>query len=132
MDEVDHQECLQWMEDQLKDSYAGFMVLLLQRLIPEKCYGCQVNHPSQVQHNVCLMMEPEEQVDTYFQDVLSILDEEAVLDYWHHLLLFELEPAHFHLEYMKFTYWRETVWKNEEWEQDMKARVLDYLVNCPL
>ena len=134
VDEVVQHNRLQWMEEQLRDTYAGFMALLLQRLIPQKCFGCQVDHPSQMQHDVCLMMEPEEQVDTYFHEVLSMLNEELVLDFWHHLLTFELEPAAFHLEYIKYTCkdWRETTWKNEEWEEDIKARITDFLVIWPM
>lgn len=131
VDEVVRQERLECMEENLRDVYAGFIAFTLRRLLPEKCYGCQVDHPSQVQHDVCLMMEPEEQVNIYFQEVLSMLNEEAVLDFWHHWLTFNLDPPAHPLEYIKYTCedWRETTWKNEEWEVDIKQRVLDYLIH---
>lgn len=43
-------------------------------LVPQKCYGCQVNHPSQIHHDVCLMMGLEEQVNVCFSDALENLN----------------------------------------------------------
>ena len=54
---------------------------LLDHVIKENCYGCQVDHPSQVQHS-CLRMSEAEDLDLYFDkafdktqfdDVVTIL-----------------------------------------------------------
>ena len=62
---------------------------LLDHVIKENCYGCQVDHPSQVQHS-CLMMSEAEYLDLYFDkafdkiqfdDVVTILRKHiAIMD----------------------------------------------------
>ena len=61
--------------------YARSIVDLQDHVIKENCYGCQVHHPSQVQHS-CLMMSEAEHLDLYFDkafdkiqfdDVVTIL-----------------------------------------------------------
>ena len=38
------------------------------------CYGCQVDHPSQIQHGVCLMMDEAERVEYYLNEALKLVD----------------------------------------------------------
>ena len=47
-------------------------------LIPEHCNGCIVNHPSQSQHNVCLLMSWDEQVEWFFDDAYESVDLESL------------------------------------------------------
>jgi len=42
-------------------------------VIPKKCYGCRVDHPSQRQHDVCIMMTPKEQLDLCLDEGLELI-----------------------------------------------------------
>ena len=45
--------------------YNKTILELLNDVVMEYCYGCEVDHPSQVQHT-CLMWTWVEHLDTYF------------------------------------------------------------------
>jgi hypothetical protein len=45
--------------------YARTILELLNDVVKENCYGCEVDHPSHVQHT-CLMWTQVEHLDTYF------------------------------------------------------------------
>ena len=56
------------------------LVAISESLIPcirdiaeRKCHGCQIDHPSQRQHDVCLMMTVEERVELCFDEALDLL-----------------------------------------------------------
>ena len=40
------------------------------QVVFQKCYGCQVDHPSQIQHDVCIMMDIDEQIHYCLADAL--------------------------------------------------------------
>lgn len=43
------------------------------------CYGCSVDHPSQIHHDVCMMSTPKEWVNNYYDIVVSALDKPKIL-----------------------------------------------------
>ena len=45
--------------------YARTILELLNDVVKENCYGCEVDHPSQVEHT-CLMWTQVEHLDVYF------------------------------------------------------------------
>ncbi|KAL4231765.1 hypothetical protein ACF0H5_009341 [Mactra antiquata] len=47
------------------------------------CYGCQVDHPSQVQHVLCLYTSSEEWVELYIEKALLQLDIYRILEKWY-------------------------------------------------
>ena len=47
-------------------------------LIPKHCNGCIVNHLSQSQHTVCLLMSWDEQVEWFFGDTYESVDSESL------------------------------------------------------
>ena len=61
------------MEELLSLS-ATHVTSVIQNLIPEYCHGCIVDHPSQHQHNLCLMMEWLDQVLTLFNEAYDNVD----------------------------------------------------------
>ncbi len=70
----------------LLDSYFDFMyarnILSKKRdIVTKMCYGCTVDHPSQV-HHTCLMDSDEQHIDTYFEVMLEAVNEEEVLRQW--------------------------------------------------
>lgn len=42
------------------------------------CYGCSVDHPSQLQHDWCVMASDEERVDMFLDDAIKNLDYENI------------------------------------------------------
>ena len=53
--------------------YADLLLPTIRRLIKENCSGCQTAHPSQLQHDVCLMTPFGSIVQGYMQDALSLI-----------------------------------------------------------
>lgn len=45
------------------------------------CYGCVVDHPSQIQHQ-CVILSDEEKVQLCFNDMLQKVDENEILQKW--------------------------------------------------
>ena len=61
--------------------YAKQILYELRDVAEQKCYGCEVGHPSQIQHS-CLMMSDFEKLETYFLDALEKVDMVDVLYMW--------------------------------------------------
>ena len=47
---------------QLVNAYAQHLVDLIPKVRERLCYGCQFNRPSQIDHDVCVMMSENEQI----------------------------------------------------------------------
>ncbi|KAH3890218.1 hypothetical protein DPMN_014291 [Dreissena polymorpha] len=48
--------------------------------VRKNCYGCQINHPSQREHDCLMICDGEEyQLEFYFEDMLKEVDENAIL-----------------------------------------------------
>ena len=64
-------------------AYAHNIRPYIRRAAHELCYGCLVDHPSQIQHDVCLMMQPQEQVEHCLDYAIRLMEEELdVEDGW--------------------------------------------------
>ena len=48
------------LDNALAYSYAVHLRPLILKLVTERCHGCRIGHPSQIQHDVCVMMDEEE------------------------------------------------------------------------
>ena len=46
----------------------------IERLCEENCCGCEVDHPSQIQHD-CLMLTEEEKWELYYKNAVALLNE---------------------------------------------------------
>lgn len=57
------------------------MVQKMEEVVPTLCYGCLIDHPSQVQHDLCLMAEKEEQFYRTFSPAWEKLDLHKELDH---------------------------------------------------
>ncbi len=55
----------------LKMLFAKHILKELPEIVKEKCFGCQVDHPSQLQHDVCLMMTKAEKIEVCFDTALE-------------------------------------------------------------
>lgn len=63
----------------LKYLYARMVLDLLPHVVIENCYGCEVDHPSQVQHT-CLMWTKMEHLGIYFDTVYKKIDEKDIVN----------------------------------------------------
>ena len=59
----------------------------LMEVIREKCTGCQMNEPSQLGHELCVMSSSEEQVDLCLGEVHRCVIWDEVLDNWYKKVL---------------------------------------------
>lgn len=67
-----HAEFVRSTMDTVRDVYVKELNdSALDNSISRMCYGCIHNHPSQTQHDVCLMMDRQEQIDYVLQDALK-------------------------------------------------------------
>ena len=67
--------------DLLKWSYALRLWSLMNMIAKKYRNGCHYAHPSQLEHDVCVMMTFEEQVDNWFEEALQTVDEDAVISH---------------------------------------------------
>ena len=70
-------------EQQLVSCFAQHLEDKMKDMIKNDCYGCQVDHPSQIQHDKCMMMSQEEKLDEYLNEAWSLISEEDVLLQWY-------------------------------------------------
>ncbi len=70
-------------EQHLVSCFAKHLADKITELIKKDCYGCQNDHPSQIQHDKCLMMNQEEKLDEYLDEAWSLIAEETVLHEWY-------------------------------------------------
>lgn len=54
-------------------AYAQQFVICIRAVAEQKCFGCSVDHPSQLQHDICLMMPWRERIDVCFDEALDVL-----------------------------------------------------------
>ena len=47
--------------------------------IQRDCYGCEFDRPSQLDHDKCCMLEPEEQLENYYYQAWLAVNEDAIL-----------------------------------------------------
>ncbi|XP_071098102.1 uncharacterized protein [Haliotis cracherodii] len=66
-------------ESVMTSVYVDELQSKVNELCNKDCYGCEVDHPSQV-HHPCLMMGAEERVDIYFDDALSTMSHRLILE----------------------------------------------------
>ena len=64
----------------MKLLFAKHILKIMPDLIHEKCYGCQVDHPSQRHHDVCCMMKKEERVEAVFETALGRINEFEIFE----------------------------------------------------
>ena len=56
-------------------------------LVPVLCYGCQTNHPSQREHDLCLMATEEERMVTTFYPAWKEMNQQYYLERLGELIL---------------------------------------------
>ena len=106
------------LESYLDFFYAKEIVLRLSDVIKQKCGGCALDSLSQRDHT-CLSLTKRQQLSLYFEDILKIIDEEAILSTWreHVITLNDISQAYSSMYELKLNCkdWRETM-KTQTWK----------------
>ena len=105
--------------------YAKAMHECLPTIIRENCYGCEVDHPSQLQHH-CLMYDREESIYMYFEELLSAVNEDDILLSWSEIVdTLDISPELVVLHKLKIydKDWLATM-KSEQWKTKIRKMVL--------
>ena len=79
-DDISEVSAMSEYEVQLVKAYAKHLELHLNAAITSLCYGCSVNHGSQIEHNVCCMMEEHGLIEHCLQQCLQLIDETQVMN----------------------------------------------------
>ena len=49
-------------------------------IIQQECYGCEFNRCSQLDHDVCCMMESEQQLSMYFNTAMNNTNDDDIIE----------------------------------------------------
>jgi len=107
---------------QLVRAYAFHMESVLDESIRKLCYGCLVNHPSQTQHDVCLMMSEEERLHHCLEKCLKLVNEKDIMKtFTNSLEISEILrcPSHFYT--LRF---RQHLWLRDDWINDVFREII--------
>ena len=110
--------------DLFKWSYALHLKSIMSTVVKKYCNGCYNDHPSQTEHDVCMMLTFEEQVNKWFDEALEMVDEDYIIGHWFGTLG-QLHPrVHYHeiSKYFDPMYRLECI--NVEWMLDVKNKLL--------
>ena len=80
IDEVASVESMKEVEGKLWLTHYDMLSDKLNKVVTEKCTCCQMNEPSQLTHEFCLLASVEEQVNTCFEEVYKRVIWDEVLD----------------------------------------------------
>ena len=97
---------------QLVNAYAEHIAPLIPLVAEEYCQGCQEYHPSQLHHDVCLLMEPEDRVTLCLGDAVSMPDEDRVMALYHQRTA---DCRHKPDAYNRES-WRMKLWEDQAWQ----------------
>ena len=68
--------------EMLKKSFAEHLLTEISLICNEMCYGCQTGHPSQTEHDICLMVPFKDQVETNLVKAVEKVNENEVFSSW--------------------------------------------------
>ena len=111
--------------DLLQWSYALSLHPVIANLAHKYCHGCKYDPPSQIQHDVCIYKPYSEQVHEYFEEALTLVDEDYVIGHWLGNLGLLSPTVRYHevSRYFDPSY-RLEEWRNFEWRHDVKQKLL--------
>ena len=87
IDEVDLVESMKEVERKLWLTHYYMLSDKLMEVVREKCTGCQMNEPSRLGHEFCLMSSSEKQVNLCFGEMYKRVIWDEVLDNWYKKVL---------------------------------------------
>lgn len=99
------QKVERYMRHTLNFLYAKTILELLNEVVVENCYGCEVSHASQVQH-ICLMWTEAEHLDIYFDQVFNKIQyQDIVKKLREHVKIMDISIDHKNKVLEKFEEW---------------------------
>ena len=110
----------------MRELYVRRVAKLIARLSTSACYGCIVDHPSQRQHDVCLLQK-ETLVDRLFEDAVCSLKESDIVTDWQNILKHVTVDLPDERERHAVLPWLYADWTSSNWIDDMKERVAFHL-----
>ena len=83
--------CISTRKNHIHNSFKKPMIEELRCLIAgeviNQCHGCQVDHPSQKQHELCLFKTRQEHTDMFIEKVMMELNTYKIMEKWYPELL---------------------------------------------
>lgn len=107
--------------------YAKALCQVKGTAVRKNCYGCQMNHPSQKQHDCIMITDDDEyQIDFYFEEMLKEVNEKDIIQSWEDIVrVSNISPEVIDLH--KLVISSEDflqMMKTEQWRSKMKRMVL--------
>ena len=93
---------------------------VLNEAMAVECYGCMVNHPSQMQHH-CLFLSGEVRIRYCLDRALLLADWESVKEeFWSHITL---DPSYCPTSFHDME-WFQILWSDEDWWEQLLLSLL--------
>ena len=117
------------LESYFQYFYAKDIISRMYTVFKENCIGCERGYLSQRDHE-CLSTTESEQLELYFDDILSMVKQEDVLKQWNqhvHLLNISSKLIDMYRQNNCFTNWRKIDTITVTWKKKMIRNVLNIL-----
>lgn len=117
VDEVQHSIYVTTLDGILNFCYAEEIAAAINSVAKKKCYGCQADHLSQIQHQ-CILLNRCEKLECYFDEIFKVVKDSEVLNKWRQQVSVMDIPTEFVDMYMlklNCPDWRETELKTDTW-----------------
>ena len=95
----------------LAQAYAVHLHPIIPSIARTLCYGCSVDHPSQLQHDVCLLMDKEERILHCLSKAIQVVDEQKILNLFKRVINFDKWVA-------KPIYISDEIWQRQLWTDE--------------
>ena len=109
----------------LAQAYAVHLRAIIPSVARTLCYGCSVGHPSQLQHDVCLMMDTEERILHCLSEAIQLVDENKILNLFKRITNFDKQSA-------KPIYIFDEVWRQQMWTYEWRNLVCQEILHLGL
>ena len=117
VDEVQHSIYIATLDGILNFCYAEQIAAAINSVAIQKCYGCETDHLSQIQHQ-CISLNRSEKLECYFDEIFQAVNDSEVLNKWRQQVSVIDIPTEFVDMYMlklNCRDWRETELKTDSW-----------------
>ena len=126
LEEIEIFDRKNYLKSLLEICYAQQLMPIIKQLVTNDCNGCLIDHPSQTEHDRCIMMDFSEQLDMYLDPAMALLKENMVICTWFEYLVRLQPPVRYHeiSQYLD-TEWRWDTWIDDAWKTNMIMMLLE-------
>ena len=79
--------CVSTRKNDIHNSFEKYMIEELRSLIAgeviNQCHGCQIDHPSQKQHDLCLFKTRQEHTEMFIEKIMMELNPYNIMEKWY-------------------------------------------------